>query len=197
MEKSFESLISSFIDTKIGISNHFLSDQLANHLKNNLLDLYGAKKLVLAGIGNENKLSFNENVRTDSIFWLDRKHENQYENEFFDQIEEFIKYLNRTCFAGITGYEFHYSLYEIGSFYKKHLDQFKDNSNRKYSMISYLNEDWLLADGGELQIFQLNNDQKISPNQGKTIFFQSNELEHEVMVTHKRRMSVTGWLKRS
>jgi Rps23 Pro-64 3,4-dihydroxylase Tpa1-like proline 4-hydroxylase len=196
MKTSFESLISSFINTKIGISNHFLSDHLANNLKSNLLELYGASRLILAGIGNENKLSFNENVRTDSIFWLDRAHENQYENEFFDQIEDFISYLNRTCYAGITGYEFHYSMYEAGSFYKKHLDQFKDNSSRKYSMISYLNEDWVLADGGELKIFQLNNDQKISPIQGKTVFFQSNELEHEVMTTFKKRMSVTGWLKR-
>jgi len=56
---------------------------------------------------------------------LDRGHENEYENDFLDQIDDFIKYLNRSCFAGITSYEFHYSLYEIGSFYKRHLDQFK------------------------------------------------------------------------
>ena len=196
MEKDFETLIAGFIENKVGISNHFLSDDLANHLKQNLLALYDEKLLVTAGIGNAANLNHNSAVRSDSIYWLDRKHENQYENDFFDQIEDFIKYLNRSCYAGITGYEFHYSLYEKGSFYKKHLDQFQNNSSRQYSLISYLNSDWVEGDGGQLMIHQPNNNQTISPTQGKTVFFKSNELLHEVLVTQKRRMSITGWLKR-
>ena len=30
---------------------------------------------------------------------------------------------------------------------------------------------------------------------GKSVFFKSNELEHEVLVTYLPRMSITGWLK--
>lgn len=196
MEKDFETLIAGFIENKVGISNHFLNDDLANHLKVNLLALFDEKLLVVAGTGNAEKLNHNSAVRSDSIYWLDRKHENQYENEFFDQIEDFIKYLNKSCYAGITGYEFHYSLYEKGSFYKKHLDQFRNNSSRQYSLISYLNADWIEGDGGQLMIHQPNNNQSISPTQGKTVFFKSNELVHEVLVTQQRRMSITGWLKR-
>jgi len=44
-------------------------------------------------------------------------------------------------------------------------------------------------------IHQENNNQKISPTQGKTVFFKSNELVHEVLVTQNTRMSITGWLK--
>jgi Rps23 Pro-64 3,4-dihydroxylase Tpa1-like proline 4-hydroxylase len=62
-------------------------------------------------------------------------------------------------------------------------------------MISYLNEGWEEADGGQLLVHQLENNQLINPSQGKTVFFKSDELEHEVLVTNKRRMSVTGWLK--
>lgn len=196
MEKDFETLIASFIENKVGISNHFLSDDLANHLKQNLLSLFDDKLLTVAGTGNAEKLNHNSAVRSDSIYWLDRKHENKYENEFFDQIEDFIKYLNKSCYAGITGYEFHYSLYEKGSFYKKHLDQFQNNTSRQYSLISYLNADWIQSDGGQLMIHQPNNNQTISPTQGKTVFFKSNELLHEVLVTQQRRMSITGWLKR-
>jgi SM-20-related protein len=87
-------------------------------------------------------------------------------------------------------------LFETGDFYRKHLDQFKDDSHRQFSMVSYLNSDWKTTDGGELLIHQTNNNQKIAPTQGKTVFFKSNELEHEVLVTNERRMSVTGWLKR-
>ncbi|TAF74354.1 MAG: 2OG-Fe(II) oxygenase [Bacteroidetes bacterium] len=195
-ENDFETLILSFIEHKVGISNHFLSDILANHLKENLVELCKQKLLKTAGTGNENKLSHNALIRNDTIYWLDRKNNNLHENDFFDLIESFIKYLNCNCYTGITDYEFHYSLYEKGSFYTKHVDQFQNNFNRQYSMISYLNADWKTEDGGQLLIHQKNNNQKISPMQGKTVFFKSNELEHEVLLTNKRRMSVTGWLKR-
>ena len=196
MENSFETLIASYIENKVGISEHFLSDELANHLKENLLSLNHNNLLLTAGTGNAEKLTHNTLVRSDVIYWLDKKHNNPYENEFFVQIEAFIAYLNESCYAGITGYEFHYTLYEAGSFYSKHIDQFQDNSSRQFSMISYLNNNWEEKDGGELLIHQLDNNQKISPTQGKTVFFKSNELEHEVLVTQERRMSVTGWLKR-
>ncbi|TRX42920.1 2OG-Fe(II) oxygenase [Flavobacterium restrictum] len=195
MENSFEALIATFIENKVGISEHFLSDTLANNLKLHLLALNTQRLLTAAGIGNLEKLSYDGAIRSDSIYWLDKKHNNSFENEFFAQIEAFILYLNQSCYAGITGYEFHYSLYEKGDFYLKHLDQFKNNPSRKYSMISYLNSDWQESDGGELLIHQLDNNQKISPTQGKTVFFKSDELVHEVLVTQNTRMSITGWLK--
>jgi Rps23 Pro-64 3,4-dihydroxylase Tpa1-like proline 4-hydroxylase len=195
MENSFEDLIATYIENKVGISEHFLSSELANNLKQNLLNLNKNSLLKTAGIGNSEKLSYDGAIRSDSIYWLDKKNNNAFEIEFFTQIEAFILYLNESCYAGITGYEFHYSLYESGDFYLKHLDQFKNNPSRKYSMISYLNSDWKESDGGELMIHQLDNNQKISPTQGKTVFFKSDELVHEVLVTQNTRMSITGWLK--
>lgn len=196
MENNFEILIESFIKENVGIDNHFISDALSQHLKQNLLELLSQNKLQEAGTGNELLVSHNKTVRGDSIYWLDRAHNNEYENDFLDQIDDFVKYLNRSCFAGINGYEFHYSLYEVGSFYQKHLDQFNNNPSRKYSMISYLNDDWQESDGGQLMIYQNYNNKKVNPTQGKTVFFKSNELQHEVLVTQKQRMSITGWLKR-
>ncbi|TDE30608.1 2OG-Fe(II) oxygenase [Flavobacterium ranwuense] len=195
MENCFEALIATYIENKVGISENFLSTDLANNLKQNLLTLNQKSLLMEAGIGNSEKVSYDGAIRSDSIYWLDKKHNNVFENEFFAQIEAFIIYLNQSCYAGITGYEFHYSLYESGDFYLKHLDQFKNNPSRKYSMISYLNSDWQESDGGELLIHQLDNNQKISPTQGKTVFFKSDELVHEVLVTQNTRMSITGWLK--
>lgn len=196
MENSFETLIASYIENKVGIAEHFLTDELAQHLKQNLLALNAEKLLLAAGTGNAEKLAHNTAVRSDAIYWLDKAHNNEFENAFFVRIEAFIDYLNTSCYAGITSYEFHYSLYEAGTFYVKHLDQFKNNPGREFSMISYLNSEWLEKDGGELLIHQLNANQKIAPTQGKTVFFKSDELEHEVLVTNERRMSVTGWLKR-
>jgi SM-20-related protein len=196
MEARFEDLIAGYLKDKVGISEHFLSDALCEHLKDNLLLLNDHNLMKSAGVGNDGKLIFNEAIRSDTIYWLDKKHNNEYENEFFEKIEAFISYLNQTCYTNIKSYEFHYSLYEVGDFYKKHLDQFSDNSSRQFSLISYLNSDWKINDGGELMVYQQDNNQSIAPTQGKTIFFKSNELEHEVLVTNERRMSVTGWLKR-
>lgn len=195
MEKNFEALIASYIENKVGISEHFLSDELANNLKQNLFSLNSQSLLKEAGTGNSDAIAYDSAVRSDSIYWLDKKHNNASENEFFKHIEDFIRYLNQSCYTGITGYEFHYSLYEKGDFYLKHLDQFQNNSSRRFSMISYLNSNWLPADGGELLIHQDSNNQKISPTQGKTVFFKSDELVHEVLLTQSTRMSITGWLK--
>jgi Rps23 Pro-64 3,4-dihydroxylase Tpa1-like proline 4-hydroxylase len=195
MENSFEALIATYIDNKVGISENFLSDELANNLKQNLLALNQQDLLITAGTGNSEVIAYDSAVRSDSIYWLDKKNNNVFENQFFEQMEAFINYLNESCYTGITGYEFHYSLYEKGDFYLQHYDQFQNNPSRKYSMISYLNSNWQPADGGELLIHQDNNNQKIAPTQGKTVFFKSDELLHEVLVTQNTRMSITGWLK--
>ena len=195
MEKIFNVLIDSFIEHKVGIANNFLNTSLALNLKANLLSLFKNDQLLTAGTGNAKIANQNKLIRSDVIYWLDRKHNDQYENDFFDLIDRFVLYLNQTCYTGITGYEFHYTLYEKGSFYTKHIDQFKNNGSRKYSMILYLNPDWIFADGGELCIYDGDEKQNISPQNGKGVFFKSDEMEHEVLVSNKPRMSITGWLK--
>jgi SM-20-related protein len=195
LQAIFDTLIESFIANKVGIAQHFLNPTLATHLKQNLLQLLQENKLQTAGTGNENEALINANNRNDKIYWLDKKHNNIYENQFFDLMDELVIYLNNTCYTGITGYEFHYTCYPIGSFYKKHFDQFKNNHSRQYSLILYLNDNWQTADGGELCIYQNNIAQQISPENGKCVFFKSNELEHEVLTTNHERLSITGWFK--
>ncbi len=196
MEDSFETLISSYLDSKVGIVEHFVSEELAQHLINRLFELKEQNLLKAAGIGNAAKLTQNSAIRSDTIYWLDRANNNEYENAFLDQVDAFVTYLNRSCYTGITGYEFHFALFDKGSFYRKHLDQFQDNSSRQFSMITYLNENWQPEDGGELCIYDGDVTQKMAPTNRKTVFFKSNELVHEVLESHKPRLSVTGWLRR-
>lgn len=196
MEASFEELISSYIENKVGISKNFLSEALANHLRDNLFNLYEEEALKSAGIGHFGTFAKNKEIRSDVIYWLDKNNNNPHEMEFFALIEDFIDYLNRECYTGIKSYEFHYALYKPGTFYKRHLDQFQDTSNRQFSMITYLNVDWKEGDGGELMIYDGDKSQKISPTNRKTVFFKSNELEHEVLETNQLRLSITGWLRK-
>jgi len=196
MEDCFENLIASYIKNQVGIAENFLSVDLCGHLRNNLLALNDQQLMPTAGVGNDGKMIHDNLIRNDKIYWLDKAHNNVFENAFFAQIDAFVVYLNQTCYTNIAGYEFHYSLYEPGSFYRSHLDQFADDSKRQYSMISYLNPNWQPQHGGELFIHNKPKNTSVAPTQGKTVFFKSDELQHEVLETHERRMSVTGWLKR-
>jgi SM-20-related protein len=195
LQQTFNTLINSFIENKVGIAEDFIEKSLSVNLKENLIALFTAKQLQSAGTGNNIHIEHDKLFRSDIIYWLDRKHNDVYENEFFDLLDSFVSHLNETCYTGITGYEFHYTLYKEGSFYKKHIDQFRNNDSRQYSMIMYLNDDWKEKDGGELCLHHKGKLQNISPTNGKMVFFKSNELEHEVLLTNKPRMSITGWLK--
>jgi SM-20-related protein len=196
MGAEFEKLIAGFIAHSVGIVDHFLPVGLCEDLASNILNLQKAALLRPAGLGNDTLAVQNQTIRKDKIHWLDKKHNDPFENAFLLKMDAFVTYLNATCYTNIQSYEFHYSLYEKGDFYRKHLDQFKDNASRQYSMISYLNPAWQSQDGGELLIYPPTGHQKISPTQGKTVFFKSSVLEHEVLVTTNPRMSITGWLKK-
>jgi SM-20-related protein len=195
MQQQFDALINSFIDTNVGIADHFLSAELSASLQQNIQQLQHDKQMKYAGIGNEAIADAAQQMRGDKICWLDKKNNNVGEQEFLVKVECFIDHLNKTCYTGINDYEFHYAVYEEGSAYKRHKDQFRTDNKRKYSLICYLNEDWKEADGGQLIIYQNDTVQSILPTAQKAVFFKSAEMEHEVLISHKSRMSVTGWLK--
>ena len=195
MNSPFEVLIDSYLDNKIGIDTIFLNKKLSAGLHQNILQLQKDHLMVSAGIGNDEVKDAKQKKRSDKIYWLDKSHSNIYEQEFLQLVEDFIDHLNRTCYTGINSYEFHYAVYEQGSFYKRHRDQFKNDSNRKYSLISYLNENWLEEDGGQLLVYQDETSQKVLPHSQTAVFFKSDEMEHEVTEANRSRMSITGWLK--
>jgi SM-20-related protein len=197
MNNPFDLLIDSYLDNKIGIDTGFLSETLSNGLQQNILQLQKDHLMSSAGIGNEEVKDATQKMRGDQIYWLDKSHSNKYEQAFLQQVDDFIAHLNRTCYAGINGYEFHYAVYEEGTGYKRHKDQFKNNHHRKYSLINYLNKDWLEEDGGQLLVYQNETIQPILPHAQTAVFFKSDEMEHEVTKANRSRMSVTGWLKRS
>jgi SM-20-related protein len=196
LDESFDALINSYVDDQLGTTQHFLPANLATALLHHMLELHASGGFAAAGTGNGSKLRHDEAVRSDSIYWLDPAHVTPDEATFLKLIDRFVEYLNATCYTGITGYEFHYALYGPGSFYKRHRDAFQNDNARKFSMIMYLTDGWQEGDGGELFTYPNSGpSQKIAPQNGNTVFFKSNELEHEVLLTHKPRMSITGWLK--
>ena len=195
MIHNFDVLIDSFLENKIGIDEAFLSPALSTGLQANIRSLQQAQLLNNAGIGNSDLKDEHQKMRGDQIYWLDKSHTNIFEQEFLSLVEAFVACLNETCYTGITGYEFHYAVYGKGTFYKRHKDQFRNNSRRKFSLISYLNDNWLEADGGELLVYHEETEQRIAPRAKTAVFFRSDEMEHEVDTTQLERLSITGWLK--
>jgi SM-20-related protein len=195
MNEQFDLLIDSYLSGQVGIAPEFLTRELSAGLQQNIIQLQKENLMAAAGIGNKLVKDKDQQMRSDKIYWLDKNHNNSFENEFLQQAEDFITRLNNTCYAGINAYEFHYAVYEEGSFYKRHKDQFKNNDHRKLSLITYLNENWLPADGGQLQVYQNNIMQQIQPHAQTAVLFKSDETEHEVIKANRSRMSITGWLK--
>jgi SM-20-related protein len=195
MYNPFDLLIDSYVADTIGIDTQFLSAALCEGLQQHIVELQAAGLLKMAGIGNHAVLDAAQTMRGDQIYWLDKSHKNTFEQQFLLQAEAFIARLNSTCYAGITGYEFHYAVYAPGTSYQRHKDQFTNNTSRRFSLIHYLNTDWLASDGGALLVYPTATAQAILPHAQTAVFFKSNELEHEVATAHRSRMSIAGWLK--
>ncbi len=198
MDDSFDELINGYINNKVGISHHFLHPSLTVQLRKRLELLHTQDLLAPAGIGRGISRAYDMQIRSDKIYWIDKTSTDPGELEYVSIVDDFIAYLNRTCYTGINDYELHYALYEPGSFYKRHLDQFKTNPGRKFSFITYLNEDWQEEQGGHLAVYPCGGAdcRLILPTGGKCAFFKSDELEHDVRPATRPRMSIAGWLKR-
>lgn len=196
MENQFDEIIDSYLENNVGVDTNFITQALSTGLQENIRQLQRDDRMNRALVGNKEVKDDLQKMRGDRIFWLDKNNPNAFEQEFLQHAESFIEHLNRTCYTGINDYEFHYAVYEEGCFYKRHKDQFKNDDSRKYSLINYLNEDWLEEDGGQLLVYKSEGIQKISPQSQTAVFFKSDEMEHEVSMANRSRMSISGWLKR-
>ncbi|GAB3954779.1 2OG-Fe(II) oxygenase [Spirosoma harenae] len=199
-ELLFEPIIEGILTDGYGVVDQFLSTDELTALANRLHKRREAGQFRSAGIGNQ-QIVVENTIRGDEILWLDEASAIADEVAFLRRIGEFVQYINQTCYLGLREYEFHYALYPVGTFYKRHLDQFRSDSRRKLSVICYLNTDWQETDGGQLAIYLPDADNKtekqvlVNPLGGRLVCFESGRLEHEVLPATRERLSITGWLK--
>jgi SM-20-related protein len=176
------------------ITDNFLTPEVLSNLKSYFKEKELQDKLDKSAIGATGDSKIINEIRGDYTYWLDKVRDGK-ELKIFETLDEVKSMINRFCFLSLSDYEFHLALYPNGSFYKKHLDQFKGRNNRMISMIIYLNENWQVGDGGELKIYPEGKDEKvIEPLENRCILFRSDVLYHEVLPTQKPRKSITGWM---
>ncbi|AXE17623.1 oxidoreductase [Runella rosea] len=192
----FDNLMDSLSGQSYGVIDSFLTSEEINGLVINLRKRHAAGSFKEAGIGQGSGQHIQVLVRGDQILWLEEFSVVEIEQVYYKKINALIQSLNQSCYLGLKDFEFHYALYPIGAFYKRHLDRFKTDSHRKISVVCYLNEDWQATDGGELVIYLPNKPPvKISPVGGRLVCFEADILEHEVLPATHERLSLTGWLK--
>ncbi|MGR5115085.1 2OG-Fe(II) oxygenase [Photobacterium damselae] len=169
----------------------FLNNEQVEHLRQCIPDNW--KK---ARIGRNDEIMRESSIRSDKIQWLSPE-QGWPIQDYLERMEVIRREVNQNFFLGLFEYEAHFAKYEQGDFYQKHLDCFKGNENRRLTTVFYMNESWSPEDGGELVVYDL-NDQKITtiaPKSGRLFIFLSEKFPHEVLPTNAERFSITGWFR--
>ena len=183
--------IDELSDNDIVTIDNFLPTELWQTLRDFLVQKDNENDLKKAALGTGGNKQIVEEIRGDYTFWIEETRDTELER-FFGLIHELKTMLNRYCYLSLSGHEFHLAHYPVGSFYKRHLDQFNSRSNRMITLIIYLNEDWKEGNGGELKVYQ-ENEKLIAPLKNRCVLFKSADVPHEVLKTHTSRYSLTGW----
>jgi SM-20-related protein len=194
MNSVFDAIVDSLADNGFAIEDQFLSqNEVAGILSGDAFKS-GLDHFRKAGIGKNHEQQINEAIRGDYIQWIDKNSAEPAVKIYLERLESLIAYINRTLFLSLKDYEVHMTIYPIGSYYKRHLDQFKRDDHRRLSVICYLNQNWSDEHGGQLRMHLPQGAVDVLPTAGKLVCFRSDQIEHEVLPAVKERLSITGWM---
>jgi|TARA_Y100001934_G_scaffold179856_1_gene212802 SM-20-related protein len=169
---------------------------LSRALQQRILAIKNTGDLKVAGIGRRDDHTIARSIRQDSIQWMNRS--DASESGWLTAMEHLRGYANRELLLGLFEYESHFAHYPPGAGYKKHYDAFKGQSNRVLSTVYYLNDNWQPGDGGELAIYDAEEDQlitQVQPVLNRLVIFLSEEFPHEVLPAKNHRYSIAGWFR--
>jgi SM-20-related protein len=177
------SVVDDFL-SKEEVRSILITDEFAN----------GLLRFKKAGVGKSQEKQINESIRGDYIQWIDRANAVPPIHLYLERLSQLTAFLNQSLFLSLKDAEVHLTIYPTGSFYKRHLDQFKKDDHRKLSVICYLNENWNEDEGGQLCVYMPEGAKYFSPIAGRLVCFRSDLLEHEVLPATRQRLSLTGWI---
>lgn len=155
---------------------------------------HGYLKQAAIGKGVEKKKE--RGIRGDKIFWLEPSQLSPALAQYWHTVDALREFLSNYFRIRLPWHECHLAVYPPGSFYQRHLDQFRETANRSFSFILYLNPQWQVGDGGQLRLYLPEGTIEITPALGNFICFRSDLVEHEVRPTTAPRYSITGWMRR-
>ncbi len=201
MEDQIDKIVSDIYEKGWAVLDGFVSEELRAKLLEEQQRILKNGQFKSAGVGRGDHFQVRPEIRSDKVFWMEPESLTPLQDKYWKMIDDLRIQLNRKCFLGLRSFESHFAIYPVGSFYKRHLDQFKEVSYRIVSVVLYLNESWNPEDEGALRIYienegdGLEHYQDILPLGGRLVVFMSGEIPHEVLPTRRERISITGWLK--
>jgi SM-20-related protein len=182
------------------IVDDFVSPEWAAELREEqqALALRGAFRH--AGTGREAAYRLETAMRGDQILWLDPGNALSAQQQYLVLLENLRQAVNRDLFLGLYELETHAAIYPPGSFYRRHLDGFRQGNLRTLTAILYLNPRWHARDGGELRLYLDSAPDSgfldVLPESGRLVTFLSERFPHEVLATRRQRSSITSWFSR-
>lgn len=200
MEDLLDYISQAIYQNSYVVVDGFVDESYRKALLKEQTDLLNQGQFKKAAVGKGDQKQVRAEIRSDEVLWMDPTVLSPLQVIFWEKIEELKQVLNRRCFLGLKSFEGHFARYPIGSFYKRHLDQFHAVPHRIVTVILYLNDSWTEADGGQLRMYFPQEDgservEDVLPLGGRLVVFLSEEIPHEVLPTHKERISITGWLR--
>lgn len=225
-QTNIDYLISALVNSGYAIMDEAISAALITKLGEQALNLQQAGVMRRATTGKrtshiEDNHPSNSQLRGDFTYWLEEdtllrdadalsSEASAYTSAisvYLQQMAALRVLINQSLFLGLFDFETHFAIYPAGAGYSKHLDQFQprnshsddlpqQNSQRKISIILYLNEEWQSSDGGQLRLY-LNDAASIDiePIGGRMVVFLSDQFWHEVLPANRNRISLTGWFR--
>lgn len=186
----YEKIVDALVSDGYVVIKNALGSEISSKLLNFAKDERDFKR---AGISSASDLHLDNNRRRDKILWLDKTNAQEFLN-FTDGLKE---YINKELYLGLSYYESHFAIYDKDDFYETHLDSFKNFKNRVVTTVYYLNEEWEDKDGGELIVYDKNNEflAKVKPDADTLVVFMSEHFPHEVKPANKKRYSIAGWFR--
>lgn len=200
MEEVLEHISSEIYQNSYVVIDNFIDEEFRKALLNEQTGLLDKGLFRHAAIGKSGQKQVRTEIRSDEVLWLDQDALSPLQEAYWEKIDQLRQALNRRCLLGLRSFEAHFARYPVGSFYKKHLDQFHAVPHRVVTVILYLNDNWSPSEEGALRMFFPQEDgtervEDILPLGGRLVIFLSGEIPHEVLPTKKERISITGWFR--
>ena len=197
MNNKIENILTDLENNGWSVQKNFFPNALIQSLNNKLVSLQQQGQLKQAGIGRKKNFHIEQSVRNDQISWFDDNALTSSQQDYLNYTQQLQDAINQRFYLGLFELEVHFALYPANAFYKRHLDQHKNQDCRVITLITYLNENWDKDDGGELMLY-LSDGKSISvePHAGTLVCFMSADFEHEVLPAKRERASLTGWFRK-
>lgn len=191
-----ESIVDDLATQGFSLQTLALPHALTAALAQECRQRYETGQLARASIGRGTGQAVNDGIRSDHTLWLEAGLSSATDR-YLANLDDLREALNRAFFLGLEDYEGHFAFYPAGSFYRRHLDRFRDDDRRTVTTVFYLNEAWQSHDGGALRV-ELDDGQQLDvlPEAGTLVVFMSDRFPHEVLEARRERLSIAGWFRR-